>query len=82
MKVEQKNLKLSDQVIFKKCHVCGYLSESSTEPKKCAGCNKAFLPANYFSKIHTKIQADFEQLFAHGHELREADIIKGLTVLW
>lgn len=82
MKVELKGQVKSDKVIIKKCHVCGHVGEHHQEPQKCVRCKKSFLPANYFSKVHSKNQQDYEKLFAFGHELQDEDIIKGLTVLW
>ncbi|MBY0414482.1 MAG: hypothetical protein K2Q18_09965 [Bdellovibrionales bacterium] len=82
MKVELKGQLKNDKLIIKKCHVCGQISESNQEPQKCTKCKKSFLPVNYFSKVHTKSQSEYEKLFAYGHELHDEDIIKGLTVLW
>jgi hypothetical protein len=70
------------KLIIKKCHVCGHISESSHELQKCTKCKKSFLPVNYFSKVHSKSQKDYEQLFASSYEISEDDLIKGLTVLW
>ncbi len=82
MKVELKGQVKNDKLIIKKCHVCGHVEEHHQEPQKCNKCKKSFLPFNYFSKVHTKSQSDYEKLFAYGHELSDEDIIKGLTVLW
>jgi len=82
MKVELKGQTVNEKTIIKKCHMCGHIHESQQEVQKCAKCKKSFLPVNYFSKVHTKTQKEFEKLFAHGHEIHEEDIIKGLTVLW
>ena len=82
MKVELNSQVNDSKLIIKKCHVCGHMSASQQEPQKCTGCKKSFLPVNYFSKVHSKSQAEYESLFAFGHELHDEDIIKGLTVLW
>jgi len=82
MKVELKNQVKNEKLIIKKCHMCGYVSETHQEPEKCTQCKKSFLPVNYFSKVHSKSQAEYTKLFAFGHELHEEEIIKGLTVLW
>ena len=82
MKVELKGQIKNDKLIIKKCHVCGQMNESHQEPQKCTGCKKSFLPVNYFSKVHSKSQAEYDKLFAFGHELHDEDVIKGLTVLW
>jgi len=82
MKAELTNKETGAKLLIKKCHVCGHLMESAQEVQKCGGCKKSFLPVNYFSKVHSKGQKEYEQLFAHSYELRDEDLIKGLTVLW
>jgi len=82
MKVELTNKETNGKLIIKKCHDCGHIMESGQELQKCSKCKKSFLPVNYFSKVHSKSQKDFDQLFAYGHEIHEEDLIKGLTVLW
>lgn len=82
MKVETSSLHAPEKLIIKKCHICGHIMESHQEIVKCDKCKKSFLPVNYFSKVHSKNQKDYAQLFAYGYELHESDLIKGLTVLW
>ena len=82
MKVETRVSTETSKLIIKKCHMCGHIMESAEEIKKCGECQKSFLPVNYFSKVHSKNQKEYDQLFAAGHELHEGDLIKGLTVLW
>ncbi len=82
MKVEQTNKDSGTKTLIKKCHVCGHVMETAQEVQKCGKCKKSFLPVNYFSKVHSKSQAEYDQLFAYSHELHETDLIKGLTVLW
>jgi uncharacterized Fe-S cluster-containing MiaB family protein len=82
MKVELTSLESNGKLLIKKCHICGHVMESAKEVQKCQNCKKSFLPVNYFSKVHSKSQNDFSQLFASGHEIHEEDLIKGLTVLW
>lgn len=83
MKLEITNKDSSgSKVLFKKCHICDHVMESVQEVQKCEKCKKSFLPVNYFSKVHSKSQSDYGLLFAHGHEIHEEDLIKGLTVLW
>ena len=77
-----ENKKISDQVIIKKCHVCGFLIETNKEASQCPHCKKSFLPLNYFGKVHAKNSSEFKNLFAESEELHEEDLIKGLTVLW
>lgn len=82
MKLELTNKDSGTKLLIKKCHICGHVMESSQEVQKCGKCKKSFLPVNYFSKIHSKTQNEYEQLFAQGHEICEEDLIKGLTVIW
>jgi len=82
MKVELTVKEQNGKQLFKKCHVCGHVMESDQEPQKCHKCKKSFLPVNYFAKVHSKSQQEYDQLFAYGHELNEGDLIKGLTVIW
>jgi len=77
-----KEIKKSTKVLIKKCHVCGVVSESFQETKKCGGCNKSFLPINYFSKVHAKNSKEFDELFSFSEDLHEEDLIKGINVLW
>ena len=82
MKLELKNNESLTKMLIKKCHTCGHIMESAQELQKCGKCKQSFLPVNYFSKVHSKSQKDYDQLFAQGHEMHEGDLIKGLTVLW
>lgn len=82
MKVEISTKETNGKLLIKRCHMCGHVMESAQEVPKCHKCKKSFLPVNYFSKIHTKSQKEYEQLFAQCHEIHEEDLIKGLTVLW
>lgn len=70
------------KTLIKKCHVCGSISESSEEVMRCPSCKKAFLPTNYFGKVHTKNSQDYSELFIASDKLHEEDLIKGLSVLW
>jgi hypothetical protein len=79
---ETRKEKLSHVLLIKKCHCCGELNEGRREMERCQGCNKSFLPSNYFSKVHAKNSLEYQQLFAHSHELHEDDIVKGLGVIW
>ncbi len=69
------------QLLIKKCHHCGHVMELGRETDKCHHCQKAFLPSNYFSKIHDKT-AKYKDLFSQSSELHEDEIIKGLHALW
>ena len=68
--------------IVKVCHVCGHIHSSFEEVQRCEGCQKSFLPLNYFSKVHAKNSTEFEALFVSSDQLHEEDLIKGLYVLW
>jgi len=80
--MQEASREKSGKVIIKKCHLCGTFNESFEEPKRCASCKKAFLPTNYFSKIHAKNSEDYSQLFVTSDEIHDEDLIKGLTVIW
>lgn len=70
------------KLIVRVCHACGHVHESSVELERCQRCNKAFLPLNYFSKVHKVHGNKFHELFAESEQLEEKDLIKGLYVLW
>ena len=70
------------KTLIKKCHSCGQIHESEVELQKCMKCGQAFLPLNYFSKVHSTRPADFLSHFANSHELHEDELIIGLYVLW
>jgi len=70
------------RTLIKKCHMCGFISESFIEIQKCTACNKAFMPLNYFNKVHNTQSFQFNELFSPSDELTEEDIIKGIYVLW
>lgn len=72
----------SGKLLVKKCHQCGHVDQAYKELKKCKSCSKSFLPSNYFSKVHAKNTEEFNNLFCSSDELREEDLVKGLTVLW
>ena len=74
--------KTTGRIIIKKCHVCGHFNESFEEPKRCKCCKKAFLPANYFAKVHATSSKDYEKLFMASEDMHDDDLIKGLSVLW
>ncbi len=74
--------KTTGKVLIKKCHVCGHVAESYMEVKKCGGCNKSFLPSNYFGKVHAKNSEEFSKLFSSSDELHEEDLVRGISVLW
>jgi hypothetical protein len=72
----------SKKLIIRRCHVCGQVVESEMEQESCISCGKAFLPLNYFDKIHGDQSQKFKDLFADGDELHEDDLITGIYVLW
>ena len=77
-----KRATFSSKIIVKICHVCNHLTESAQEAKKCPKCAKAFLPLNYFNKIHTTENFKYDDLFASSDELVEEELIKGIYVIW
>ncbi len=68
--------------LFKVCHACGHCFETPVEPDKCLKCQKAFLPLQYFDKIHQSKSEKFHLLFEKSDDLDEETFIKGLYVLW
>lgn len=70
------------RVIIKKCHSCSLIVESHKEQEKCCGCNKSFLPLNYFDKVHQNKKQALSELYADSGDIHEEDVIKGLYVLW
>ena len=63
--ITEKKSSTHEKVLIKLCHLCGELNETYIEPEKCASCKKAFLPSNYFTKIHAKNTQEFKKLFLH-----------------
>lgn len=80
MKLE--NERKQEKLIIRVCHRCGHCNQTPVEPEKCTRCSKAFLPLNYFSKVHTSKTEKFQSLFEESDGLEENDLIKGLYVLW
>lgn len=74
--------KTQQNLMIRKCHVCGTVNEGTHEVSKCGGCHKSFLPLNYFSKVHDHTAEVDEALYASTDELVESDMIKGITVIW
>lgn len=72
----------SRKLIIRRCHVCGQVVESEVEQESCVSCGKAFLPLNYFNKIHGDQSQKFKDLFSDSDELHEEDLITGIYVLW
>lgn len=77
----EKSLK-QEKLILRVCHCCGYCNQTPVEPERCQKCSKAFLPLNYFHKVHSSKGEKFQALFEESAELDEKDLIKGLYVLW
>ena len=82
MKETEKKRKSKEKTVLRMCHRCAKITESISEPQKCAHCNKAFLPLDYFTKIHDVSAKDYPKLFSDSENLAEEDLIKGLFVLW
>ena len=80
--VNTKASSSSAPVLFKRCHLCGHISETDHELAKCLSCSKAFLPLNYYRKIHENSHTHFHELFSFSDDLTEEDLIKGIHVLW
>ena len=83
MNNETVTIKEGDKkLLIKKCHVCGHIAEGQKEIMRCTSCRKAFLPANYFSKVHAKNSNDYSELFLASDDLHEEELVKGINVLW
>ncbi len=70
------------KIMYKKCHICGHVMETTHEPERCDSCRKSFLPSNYFQKVHAKNTNDYKHLFSASDDLSEEDLVKGFHVLW
>ncbi len=71
-----------EKFIARACHCCGHCQLTPEEPQRCTKCGKAFLPLNYFHKVHANKSETLKNLFENGEDLAEEDLIKGLYVLW
>lgn len=71
-----------EKLLIRACHSCLKVNESFQELERCSHCNKAFLPLNYFEKIHADKSTKWSGHFASSDQLEEEDLIKGLFVLW
>jgi rRNA maturation endonuclease Nob1 len=80
MKDTQK--RVSEKLLVRACHSCAKLNEATKEVERCAHCGKAFLPLNYFEKIHALKDSQWQNHFSAAEQLDEEDLIKGLFVLW
>ncbi|MBT3982744.1 MAG: hypothetical protein HOE90_15400 [Bacteriovoracaceae bacterium] len=73
----------SERTLIKRCHVCDKVAESTKELERCPKCGKAFLPLNYFTKVHEQgAETKLVDMFASCDELSDADLIKGIHVIW
>lgn len=79
---KEVRLTCKEKLIIRQCHMCGKVTESKQEKNKCNCCGKAFLPLNYFAKIHDHSEVKFNELFAESQDLNEEDMITGIYVLW
>jgi hypothetical protein len=70
------------KLVIRACHSCLKINESHQELERCSHCKKAFLPLRYFEKIHASKGENWENHFSLSDHLEEADLIKGLFVLW
>lgn len=78
-----KMKKHSERLLFRACHLCHYVAESSQELDRCPKCHKAFLPLKYFIKVHEHgPESKFKDLFSPCEEIHEEDLIKGINVIW
>jgi uncharacterized protein with PIN domain len=68
-------------VLFRICHRCQKHHSAEKELDRCPQCSKPLMPQGYFHKIHDPHQR-FEDLYSKAQELQEAELLKGLCVLW
>ena len=80
--MESSKDKINGRLLIRKCHLCGHLNESSKELTECLSCRKAFLPLNYFAKVHQVDAKNYKHLYAELSELSEEDLISGIYVIW
>jgi len=71
-----------EKLVIRACHSCTKITESLKEIERCSHCQKAFLPLRYFEKIHDLKGKNWQKHFADAEDLHDADLIKGLFVLW
>jgi len=71
----------SAKTFFRKCHLCGTITESLQEIQRCPHCGHSFAPLNYFQKVHSKDGATTD-LYESSQQLMDEDMIKGITCLW
>jgi len=66
--------------LFRRCHVCGQISQSEEQLSRCRHCKKAFAPFYYYDDFHKPV-------FSEGLERPpvmkdEWPAIQGLTAYW
>jgi hypothetical protein len=71
-----------EKLLIRACHSCAKINEAEKELERCAHCSKAFLPLNYFEKIHAFKSSPWQNHFSPADLLDDEDLIKGLFVLW
>ena len=69
------------KTFFRKCHLCGTVTESLQEIQRCPHCHHSFAPLNYFQKVHSK-DGSTRDLYESSQQLMDDDMIKGITCLW
>jgi hypothetical protein len=74
--------KSKETLLIRLCHTCAKVNESVIELERCSHCQKAFLPLQYFEKVHKNKSGPWINNFSRAEDLEEADLIKGLFVLW
>ena len=73
--------KSSGKVLLTKCHKCEGITESYTLPKRCSGCEKAFLPMGYLLCKNIS-EKEFLHLYVSCNDIDEEDLVIGHAVLW
>ena len=67
-------------IVYKKCHVCGFLNEKEVDSLRCESCSKPLLPLGYFNRQSLSRLTEIE--IKNPTNLKEDFLIKGLAVLW
>ena len=67
---------------FRRCHVCGDITESTDDIVKCTHCKKSLLPFYYFDKRKVSDYSDNTERPEHRDSETGYGPITGLTAYW
>ncbi len=72
---------MHEKIFFRRCHICGSVTEAHGQPvARCGHCAKTFAPFYYFDVLHIPISAD--NLLRPPLLPGERSPIVGLTSWW